>query len=113
MKTIDGDIYDDDADIDIVITIDIDIVIDEDIDDNEDDCSVIEVPRPILIINWWLADISSLLSWNNMFDENDVNNNFKPQGQYRSSIDNWRWPPGLNNASVLVALFDKPSMLKC
>ena len=45
MKTIDGDIYDDDADIDIVITIDIDIVIDE------DDCSVIEVPRPILIIN--------------------------------------------------------------
>ena len=32
-----------------------------------------------------------------MFGENDENNNFKPQGQYRSSIDNW--PPGLNNAS--------------
>ena len=71
MKTIDGDIYDDDADIDTAITIDIDIDIDEDTDDNEDDCSVIEVPRPILIINWWLADISSLLSWNNMFGEND------------------------------------------
>ena len=46
-----GNIYDDDADIDTVITIDIDIDIDEDTDDNEDDCSVIEVPRPILIIN--------------------------------------------------------------
>ena len=45
MKTIDGNIYDDDADIDTAITIDIDIDIDE------DDCSVIEVPRPILIIN--------------------------------------------------------------
>ena len=62
MKTIDDDILnDDDADIDIAITI----------DEDEDDCSVIEVPRPILIINWWLTDISSLLSWNNMFGEND------------------------------------------
>ena len=41
MKTIDDDIYDDDADIDKAITI----------DEDEDDCSVIEVPRPILIIN--------------------------------------------------------------
>ena len=41
MKTIDDDIYDYDADIDTATTI----------DEDEDDCSVIEVPRPILIIN--------------------------------------------------------------
>ena len=41
MKTIDDDIYDYDADIDTATTI----------DEDEDDCSVIEVPRPLLIIN--------------------------------------------------------------